>query len=52
MLPENLELFQQLWSREEQLEIIALCGTYHTVSFVANCATMELEDFAARFPAA
>ncbi len=51
VLPDNLGLFRQLWSEEEQLEIIALCGTYHTVSFVANCASMGLEDFAARFPA-
>jgi alkylhydroperoxidase family enzyme len=49
---ENTGLFQRLWSKEEQMEIMALCGTYHTVSFVANCAKVELEDFAARFPAA
>lgn len=48
---ETLETFQLLWSKEEQLEIMALCGTYHTVSFVANGARVGLEDFAARFPA-
>ena len=49
---ENLAAFRRLWSKEEQMEIMALCGTYHTVSFVANSATVGLEDFAARFPAA
>ena len=50
MAQENLESFQRLWSREEQLEIMALCGTYHTISFVANGARIGLEGFAARFP--
>ncbi|ATW03941.1 carboxymuconolactone decarboxylase family protein [Sphingorhabdus sp. YGSMI21] len=49
---ENLASFQRFWTREEQMEIMALCGTYHTVSFVANGARVELEDFAARFPTA
>ncbi|MEP2988114.1 MAG: carboxymuconolactone decarboxylase family protein [Parasphingorhabdus sp.] len=48
----NLAGFQRHWTREEQLEIFALCGTYHTVSFVANGARVKLEDFAVRFPAA
>ena len=42
--------FQQTWSLEEQLEILALCGTYHTVSFVANVAELENEPFGSRFP--
>lgn len=52
MAEENLTSFQRLWTKEEQMEIMALCGTYHTVSFVANGARIGLEDFAARFPAA
>lgn len=44
------EQFEQTWSLEEQLEILALCGNYHTVSFVANTAHLEHEPFAAKFP--
>jgi alkylhydroperoxidase family enzyme len=47
---DRLAGFQQNWTKEEQLEIFALCGTYHTVSFVANGARVALEDFAVRFP--
>jgi hypothetical protein len=43
--------FEADWTREQQLEILALCGTYHTVSFVANVAGLENEPFAAVFPA-
>lgn len=39
------------WSREEQLEILALAGTYHTVSFVANTSGIGNEPFGAEFPA-
>lgn len=46
-LPE----FQQTWSLDQQLEILALCGNYHTVSFVANTARLAPEAFAARFSA-
>lgn len=42
--------FQKTWSLEQQLEILALCGTYHTVSFVANTSRIGNEDFAAPFP--
>ncbi len=38
-------------NKEQQLELLALCGAYHTVSFIANTAELELEPFAARFPA-
>ncbi len=47
---ETTEAFNTLWSVEQRLEIFALCGNYHTVSFVANNVALELEDFAARFP--
>lgn len=39
------------WTMEQQLEIFALCGAYHTVSFVANAARLPGEPFGARFPA-
>lgn len=42
--------FEAQWSLEQQLEIIALCGTYRTVSSVANIARLPGEPFAARFP--
>jgi Carboxymuconolactone decarboxylase family len=42
--------FQGNWTQEQQLEIFALCGTYHTISFVANNARLPNEPFGARFP--
>lgn len=36
--------------KEQQLELLALCGAYHTVSFIANTTELELEPFGARFP--
>lgn len=48
---ERKGAFQETWSVEQQLEILALCGNYHTISFVAKTAELDLEDFAARFPA-
>jgi alkylhydroperoxidase family enzyme len=47
---ELYEQFQIDWTSEQQLEIFALCGTYHTISFVANSARLENETFGARFP--
>ncbi|MCF8466319.1 MAG: carboxymuconolactone decarboxylase family protein [Sneathiella sp.] len=46
----TLAKFQSAWSLEQQLEIIALCGAYHSVSFTANIARIEGEEFAATFP--
>jgi hypothetical protein len=43
--------FQEAWTLEQQLEILALCGAYHTVSFVANTAQLPPEPFGVRFPA-
>lgn len=37
--------FEEDWSMEEQLEILALCGAYHTISFVANVAGLPHEAF-------
>ncbi|MGH8175359.1 MAG: carboxymuconolactone decarboxylase family protein [Steroidobacter sp.] len=45
-----LQEFQRAWTVEQQLEILALCGAYHTVSFVANTARLAREPFAERFP--
>ncbi|MEO0983055.1 MAG: carboxymuconolactone decarboxylase family protein [Pseudomonadota bacterium] len=48
---DTLAAFQEAWSFDQQLEILALAGTYHTVSFVANTANLAPEPFGARFPA-
>ncbi|MEE8114169.1 MAG: carboxymuconolactone decarboxylase family protein [Nitrososphaerales archaeon] len=44
------ERFQEQWTVEQQLEILALCGNYHTISFVANTSRIPGESFAAKFP--
>lgn len=49
---ETLPDFQRAWTVEQQLEILALCGAYHTVSFVANTARLAPEGFAEPFPGA
>jgi alkylhydroperoxidase family enzyme len=41
--------FAATFTLAEQLEILALAGNYHTVSFVANVARLPAEPFAARF---
>ncbi len=46
----HYEAFQLTWDLPQQLEIIALVGNYHTISFVANTVALENEDFAAVFP--
>lgn len=46
----KLALFQKDWNNEEQLEILALCGTYSTISLVANVARLSPEEFAPLFP--
>ena len=50
--PETRDRFQSLFTVEQQLEVFALCGNYHTVSFVANTAEIEGEPFGMRFPSA
>lgn len=42
--------FEADWNLEQQLEILALVGTYTTISLVANVARLPGEAFAARFP--
>lgn len=49
--PDTYSAVAGHWSREEQLEILALAGTYHTVSFVANTSGIDNEPFGATFPA-
>jgi 4-carboxymuconolactone decarboxylase len=47
------ELWSQLarnWDEAELIELIALAGFYHLVSFTANAARVEREEAAARFP--
>jgi alkylhydroperoxidase family enzyme len=48
--PNTYAQFAESWTVAEQLEIIALAGNYHTISFVANTAALPPELFAARFP--
>ena len=57
-LHDNADVSDQLWAglaahwTEEQLiELIAVSGFYHLVSFTANAARVELESFGERFPA-
>jgi 4-carboxymuconolactone decarboxylase len=42
----------QLWDDAQLLELIATAGFYHLVSFTANAAGVEREQYAERFPAA
>lgn len=49
--PDTYAMISERWNEAQQLEILALAGNYHTVSFVANTADLPLEGFAARFPA-
>jgi len=42
--------FQRSWDAAQQLEILAVAGTYHTVSYVARVARLPGEAFGARFP--
>ena len=42
--------FREIWTVEQQLEILSLCGNYHLVSFVANTSRIDNEPWAAVFP--
>ena len=49
------ELWNELsdhWSPEQLLDLLLLAGWYHAISYVANGAHVELEEWAARFPEA
>lgn len=39
------------YSDEQMLEVVALVGFYHAISFMVNAARVELEPFAPRFDA-
>lgn len=47
---KTLARFQSDWSKEQQLEILALIGTYSTISYVANVAQLPPEAFSVKFP--
>jgi len=47
---DTYKQFQECWDLEQQLEILALCGNYHTVGFVANTSRIPPEDMGAKFP--
>lgn len=50
-IPDGLwQELAQHYDPAQILEIIALAGNYHAVSFLANAAKVELEAFAPRFP--
>jgi alkylhydroperoxidase family enzyme len=44
--PTVQKAFLTRWSNEQQLEILALVGAYHTISLVANLARLPPEAFA------
>lgn len=46
----TLQMIETFYTRDQQLEILALAGAYHTVSFVANTARLPNEPFGVRFP--
>ncbi|AFT71913.1 Carboxymuconolactone decarboxylase [Alloalcanivorax dieselolei B5] len=47
---EAHSLFVRHWETEQQLEVLALCGFYSTVSFIANTARLAPEPWARCFP--
>ena len=42
----------RVWSDEQLIELICVCGMYHAVSFTTNATRMALEPDADRFPTA
>jgi alkylhydroperoxidase family enzyme len=47
---DSYALFQEQWDLEQQLEILALCGNYHTISFIANTTRLPMEEMGTKFP--
>jgi alkylhydroperoxidase family enzyme len=47
---EVWEKLMRHWSAAQILELIALVGFYHTISFFTNSAAIELEPWTAHFP--
>jgi alkylhydroperoxidase family enzyme len=48
---EEFAVLKAQYDDAKILEIILLCGFYHTVSYLANGLDLPLEEFGARFPA-
>jgi 4-carboxymuconolactone decarboxylase len=46
------EELARAWDPPELIELIAIAGFYHLISFTANAARIEREPFAERFPVA
>jgi alkylhydroperoxidase family enzyme len=42
---------RKYWSEAQLVELVVLAGFYHTISFAVNGLGVEMEDYAARFPA-
>jgi 4-carboxymuconolactone decarboxylase len=49
LTPGTLAELGARYSEEQILEILALCGFYHLISFIANGARVPLEPWAERF---
>ena len=50
-LGRALEALDAEWTAEQLIELIALAGFYHMISFMANGLRIPAESYAARFPA-
>ena len=50
MSSTTLKKFRNLWDLEQQLEILTLAGSYHTIAFIANASELPWEEFAEHFP--
>lgn len=49
--PDELwRMLSESFSEEQLIELIALAGSYHTVSFLANACRVDHEAFAYRYP--
>ena len=44
------EALRREWSEEQLIELVALAGFYHLISFVTNALRIPLEPYGARFP--
>ncbi len=49
---ELWEDLQETWTPAQLVELVALVGRYHLVSYLTNALRVEREDFAPRFPQA
>lgn len=47
---ELWELVREGWSEAQLLEMIAIVGNYHGISYFTNALRMDLEESGARFP--